>query len=295
MLRYAQHDTPSDAAKGRTEAMTRKSSADSGTPGESAPWSDEVPSAGLLIMNADDWGRDHETTDRTLECFLRGAVSSVSAMVFMEDSERAAAIARERGLDAGLHLNLTTSFSARNCSPELMERQRELARCLLRHRFSQVVFYPWLMRSFEYVVSAELDEFCRLYGAAAERLDGHHHMHLCANALLGGLLPHGTIVRRNFTFELGEKSFANRLYRRAVDGVLARHHRLTDFFLSLAPLEPPTRLKWIFSLARRFVVEVEMHPINPQEYRFLTSGEIFRHAGDCSIAPRYAVRPNGNA
>ncbi len=50
---------------------------------------------GVLIVNADDWGRDRETTDHTLECVVGGAVSSVSAMVFMEDSTRA--VLRLRG------------------------------------------------------------------------------------------------------------------------------------------------------------------------------------------------------
>src|SRR2546425_11816891 len=94
--------------------------------------------AGLLIVNADDWGRDPRTTGRILDCALWGAVSSVSAMVFMEDSERAAALARERRIEAGLHLNLTTPFSASACSSRLVERQQELAQCLLRHRFAQV-------------------------------------------------------------------------------------------------------------------------------------------------------------
>ena len=67
---------------------------------------------GFLIVNADDWGRDAETTDRIFECVVPGAVSSVSAMVFMQDSERAAGIAREHGIEAGLHLNFTTPFSA---------------------------------------------------------------------------------------------------------------------------------------------------------------------------------------
>src|ERR1051326_6627341 len=68
--------------------------------------------AGSLVINADDWGRDLENTSRTLDCIRRGSVSSVSAMVFMEDSERAAEIAQERKVDAGLHLNFTTAFSA---------------------------------------------------------------------------------------------------------------------------------------------------------------------------------------
>jgi predicted glycoside hydrolase/deacetylase ChbG (UPF0249 family) len=71
---------------------------------------DGVVSSGALIINADDWGRSRETTDRTLECWERGSISSVSAMVFMEDSVRAAALARERGIDTGLHLNFTTPF-----------------------------------------------------------------------------------------------------------------------------------------------------------------------------------------
>jgi len=240
-------------------------------------------------MNADDWGREPLTTNSILDCALRGAVSSVSAMVFMADSERAATMARERGIEAGLHLNLTTSFSAPGCPARLVERQQELARYLLRHRLAQVVFHPGLVRSFEYVVAAQLDEFRRLYGADPDRLDGHHHMHLCANMLLGGLLPPGTLVRRNFSFQAGEKSLWNRLYRRFVDDMLARRHRLVDFFFSLAPLEPPGRLQRIFSLAREFVVEVETHPVQPEEYRLLTGGEIFRLAGDVRIAPPSAV------
>ncbi|MGH9398426.1 MAG: ChbG/HpnK family deacetylase [Terriglobia bacterium] len=250
-------------------------------------------STGALIVNADDWGRDNETTDLTLECVLRGSVSSVSAMVFMEGSERAAVIARENGIDAGLHLNFTAPFSALHCPARLVEHQYRIANRLLRHRLAQALFYPTLMRSFEYVVSAQLDEFCRLYGAPPERLDGHHHMHLCANVFLGSLLPRGAVVRRNFSFEPGEKGFVNRLYRQVVDRMLARRHRLTDFFFSLNPLEPPGRLQRIFALARRFVVEVETHPVNPEEYRFLAEGEISRWIGVCPIASRFAVKPNG--
>ena len=245
--------------------------------------------AGLLIVNADDWGRDRETTERTLQCLQRGSVSSVSAMVFMEDSERAAAIAQERGIDGGLHLNLTTPFSALACAPRLLQRQQVLSRFLLRHPFARMVFCPWLVRDFEYVVAAQFDEFRRLYGIEPTRIDGHHHVHLCANLLFGKLLPADTLVRRNFSFQAGEKSFYNRLYRKAVDGILAQRHRLVDFLFALPPLEAPGRLQRIFSLARQFVVEVETHPINPKEYRFLAGGEVFRQARECCIAPRFMV------
>jgi hypothetical protein len=246
------------------------------------------PHAGVLIINADDWGRDHETTQRIFECASHASISSVSAMVFMEDSERAAALARESEIDAGLHLNFTTPFSASNCPAQLMECQQELAGHLRKHRLAQVIFDPRLVRSFEYVVAAQLDEFRRLYGTEPKRLDGHHHMHLCANVVWGRLLPSGTVVRRNFSFRPGEKSLGNRLYRGLVDRMLARRHHLVDFLFSLAPLEPVDRLDRIASIARRFVVEVETHPVNSEEYRFLMGDEILRRLGDLPIEARFA-------
>jgi predicted glycoside hydrolase/deacetylase ChbG (UPF0249 family) len=248
-----------------------------------------TPRTGLLIINADDWGRDEDTTDRISDCLIRQTVSSVSAMVFMKDSERAASIARERGIDAGLHLNFTTEFSAPNISRRLVENQQRIAAYLLRRRFNQIIFHPGLRRSFEYVVAAQREEFARLYGREAQRLDGHHHMHLCANVLLGGLLTPGTVVRRNFSFQRGEKSLANRLYRQAVDRRLARRHRIVDFLFSLPPFEPQSRLDRICSLAGQFVVEVETHPVHAAEFRFLTGSDVFRWAGDSMIAPHFAL------
>lgn len=256
---------------------------------------DTETSDGILIVNADDWGRDAETTARIFECVVPGAVSSVSAMVFMEDSARAAALARERGIDTGLHLNLTTTFSSKACPRGLVERQLKLSRYLRRGRFATVAFHPGLAPAFEYVVAAQVDEFHRLYGSGPQRIDGHHHAHLCANVLLQRLLPRGTLVRRNFSFQAGEKSIWNRLYRRFVDGALARRHQLTDFFFSLTPLEPASRLRRVGLLARRFVVEVATHPAQPEEYRFLRDKELFRRVGDVLIAPPSRVLARGIA
>jgi predicted glycoside hydrolase/deacetylase ChbG (UPF0249 family) len=227
-----------------------------------------------------------------LDCVVRGAVSSVSAMVFMEDSERAATLACERGIDTGLHLNFTSTFSAPGCPPRLMERQRQLTGYLRRHRLAQIVFHPGLVRSFEYVVAAQIDEFRRLYGADPNRLDGHHHMHLCANVVLGNLLPSGTLVRRNCSFQPREKSSLNRVYRWLLDGILSRRHRLVDYSFSLAPFDPPGRLQAIVSLARRCVVEVETHPAEPSEYRFLLGDDVLRWTKDVAIARAFRAVPS---
>lgn len=245
---------------------------------------------GALIVNADDWGHDRITTNRTAECIDRGAISSVSAMVFMEDSARAAELACERGIDAALHLNLTAPFTAPGVPAGLVEHQRRLSAYLLEHRYAQTIFHPALVNSFEFAVAAQLAEFVRLWGTEPRRIDGHHHMHLCLNVLLGKLLPGGTVVRRNFSFEPGEKSWLNRLYRRVLDRALEHRHRLADFLFSLTPLDPPARLGKIFSLACEFAVEVETHPVNPIEYQFLTGGDIFRWAGDTPVACGYVVR-----
>jgi predicted glycoside hydrolase/deacetylase ChbG (UPF0249 family) len=244
--------------------------------GEPTHVSGDPASVGWLMVNADDWGRDRENTDRTLDCVLYGAVATVSAMVFMEDSERAAAIASEKGINAGLHLNFTTRFSAPGASARLNEHQARLGKYLRRNRLAQALYHPGLANSFKYVVTAQLDEFSRLFGIAPTRLDGHHHMHLCANVLVKKLLPEGTMVRRNFSFQPGEKSYANRVYRRMIDRKLAARHSMTDYFFSLPPLEPASRLQRIFSLAQQFSVEVETHPVVPEEYKFLMSEEMLR-------------------
>jgi len=256
-------------------------------------------SANCLIVNADDWGRDIETTNRIVECVTIATVSATSAMVFMVDSERAADLARKRGIDCGLHLNFTMPFSALDCPLRVREHQQRVMQYLRRNRLARMVYHPGLASSFRYVATAQIEEFERLFGSKPRRLDGHHHMHLCANVLFDKLLPAGTLVRRNFSFRPGEKSRINRLYRAAIDRVLAQRHQLTDYFFSLPPLEPQSRIDEIFSIARRSIVEVETHPVNAPEYRFLTSGEILRRTRGLQIARGFTnpaqVRANSSA
>lgn len=256
----------------------------------------ELPGSypGALIINADDWGRNAETTNRILDCLTIGTVSSASAMVFMEDSKRAADIARERTVDCALHLNFTTPFSAVGTPTRVREHQERITRYLGRHRFARTVFHPGLVSSFEYLMSAQIEEFAKLFGQTPHRFDGHHHMHLCANVLFGGLMPAGAIVRRNFSFRPSEKGSLNRLYRRAIDRFLAGRYQIADYFFSLPPLEPPRRVEEILSIARHAIVELETHPVNPPEYRFLTA-ELPQRRDDLSISGAYLLRRNDAA
>jgi hypothetical protein len=243
----------------------------------------------MLIINADDWGCDAHTTRTALTCVERGSISSVSAMVFMEDSERAAAVARDRGIDAGLHLNLDTPFSKVPINSNLVEHQGRLAR-FLHSPFSRPFFHPGLVRSFEYVVSSQLAEYERLYSASPRRIDGHHHLHLAANVLFGGLLPLGTILRPHFSREPGEKRIRNSIFRCYTKLILPRSHRTVDGLFALPPLEPK-RLLQIFSRSRGITIEVETHPTNPVEFEFLTGGALFRLLGDIPLSRHHLPTP----
>lgn len=268
-----------------TEAKAMDSEAQSaGDVGLSSGATARYPSGGMLIINADDWGRDAQTTAKIFDCVRAGSVSAVSAMVFMEDSEKSAPLAREHGIDAGLHLNLTAQFSASNCSPQLLEHHRKIRARLSKHRWARLLLHPGLAPSFQYVVAAQLNEFRRLYGESPSRIDGHHHMHLCPNVIRAGLLPKGTIARRNFSFQPGEKSFLNRFYRNSVDRRLAQRHHLVDFLFNLSPIEPLSRLQRILSLAAESAVEVETHPVNTDEFEFLTDGKFLRLTEGVRIA-----------
>jgi len=243
---------------------------------------------GALIINADDWGRDCETTDRICECMRRGAVSSSSAMVFMADSERAAELALENGFDVGLHLNFTTAFSSARISPRLAEHQDLLRRYLRSNPIAKMVFHPGLAKAFRYVLSAQLEEFERLYKFPPRRIDGHHHMHLCANVLLGRLLPEGVIARRSFSFLPGDRRGLRVPYRSAIDRLLAKRHRIVDLFFSIAPLRPAERLHQIADLSHRFLVELETHPVIPAEYHFLRA--VGTEADATGMAPAHGFR-----
>lgn len=237
-----------------------------------------------LIINADDWGRNRETTDRILDCLKLGSVTATSAMVFMEDSERAASISREHEIDTGIHLNLTTPFSGATCGfKKLREHQEKISQFLRRSRIAQVIYNPLLASAFHYVIEAQIEEYARLYGNNPVRLDGHHHMHLCANVLFGRLLPKGTIVRRSFSKLPGEKGLANRSWRSFVNSRLESRYRVTDYFFSIEPLSPE-HLKAIVHLASHSVVEMETHPVNAEEYDFLTSGGLLEFSSTARIS-----------
>ena len=230
-------------------------------------------SRGLLIINADDWGGWRTATDAALACHHKSRITSVSAMVFMADSARAAALAREHGLDVGLHINLNQSFTAPNC-PVRVRQCQDRTRRFLRSARSALVFYnPWLRKEFHYAYQAQADEFVRLYGCEPSHFDGHQHMHLSSNLLVDRVIPRGRRVRRSFSFAPGEKSLVNRLYRRLVDYWLSRNYLVTDYFFGLPQCLKGGRLGRLVELSKTSRVEMMTHPEKEDEQRWLMGDE----------------------
>jgi chitin disaccharide deacetylase len=227
----------------------------------------------MLIINADDWGRSAVETDAAFRCYKANRITSVSAMVFMEDSERAAEFAKGDGLDVGLHLNFTERFVTNECCAALDEHQNELVRFLRRNKYSQLLYNPFLRNAFSYSYEAQTEEFVRLFGKQPSHIDGHHHMHLCANLFFTDMIPVGTKVRRNFSFWQGEKSLLNRTYRALVDRWLAGRYCLTDYFFDLTQCIEANKLDRVAALAMSSNVELMTHPIVRAEEKYLMSAE----------------------
>jgi len=230
----------------------------------------------VIIINADDWGRSRLETDAALACSAMGRVTSVSAMVFMQDSQRAAALAKEAGLAVGLHLNLNESFTCKDTPERLMARQQGVARFLNRSKLSRTLYHPFLTNKLEFVYQAQVEEFVRLYGAAPTHIDGHHHLHLCSNMLISRVIPRGLKVRRSFSLWPGDKGLVKRFYYNTLYGWLRRRYLVTDYFFSLEQCLATRRMESVLKLAKQSNVELMTHPGAYVERRYLQSDECLK-------------------
>jgi len=239
----------------------------------------------MLIINADDLGRDREATDSALKCYQNGRITSASFMVFMSDSQRAAALAMKAGIEIGLHLNFTEQFTGANCPPQISKYQASIRRFLKPRKRTHILYYPFLRRHFRCVVAAQLQEFSRLFARPPSHIDGHQHMHLSTNILADRLIPQGQRVRRNFSCLAGEKpgGLFKRTYLQTVDRFLGRNYRLTDYFFGLLGRYKKSveqeRIERVLLLAKGAAVELMTHPQKPAERQFLLSQEFARLLG----------------
>ena len=223
---------------------------------------------GLLIISADDWGADRQTTDAIQECFSAEAVSSVSAMVFMSDSSRGAELAAQGVKPVGLHLNLTEAFTDPACPEIVRRRQARIVRYFAGPKWRWWGFSPTLFTKIEDCIADQLDAFRGLYGHEPTHIDGHQHVHQSLGVMFARTLPAGTKMRPSFTFMPGEKSLPNRLTRRLVNRLMRSRFRCPRYFFSIRDIHPElggAGLEHRLDLANCATVEVMTHPGLPDE------------------------------
>jgi chitin disaccharide deacetylase len=229
-----------------------------------------VAHSGLLIINADDWGLDRAPTDAILECFRAGAITSATAMVWMSDSDRAAAIARDHHFPLGLHLNLIEPFTA---APEsIARRQRDVADRFRSRPLRALSYDPRLASGVDRCIADQLARFEELYGRPPTHVDGHRHMHISLNAVFASSLRAVGRYRAAFTFPRAESPAPKRVMRAAQNALIRRRFATTRYFFSIRTLHPALGGSGIdakLALARTSSVEVMVHPGEDDEHRLL--------------------------
>ena len=228
---------------------------------------------GLLVITADDWGCTRDITDAILECFMEGRVTTVSAMTHMEDSQRAAELARLYRIPVGLHLNFSEAYTGADVADSHWRHQAKLVRYFTSRRWKKWIFNPLISADVTACMKEQLDAFSALYGRAPSHIDGHHHVHLSPNVLLSSAFPSGIPVRRSYTYLPPESGKLNRAWRHMWNRYMTRRFLGTSYLFDMQSLDTsldraamPDKL----TVAHGFPVEVMTHPGSPREFDFLT-------------------------
>lgn len=219
--------------------------------------------AGLLIVNADDWGMDRDTTTAIARCLEAGSVTSLSAMVGMLGSEEAAHLELAPALTPGLHINLTEPFTAAGIDEDVRARQARLAHYFGGPSRRRWGVSPALFRDIERAIADQLAEFRRLYGREPSHFDGHEHIHQSLAVLAARTLPSGAKMRPSFTYLAGEKSPLNRATRSLINRGLRARFRAPRYFFSIRDMHPAlggTAMEEKLALSSGSAVEVMTHP-----------------------------------
>lgn len=230
----------------------------------------------MLIVNADDWGYNMATTDAIATAFRAGRVTSASAMVFMHDSERAAALADQESLPVGLHLNLMERYTAERVARAIRRRQELVVSSFQVSQRPRWLADWKLSPRVRQCLEDQIDEFTHLYATAPTHVDGHQHGHLSTPVLRSLARDPRPSVRCSFTFRRGEKSALNRALRFTLNRYIRTRFHSTDRFYSIRALHPRLGgygLEGALAESHRVDVEIMVHPGLRDELEILMSDD----------------------
>ena len=214
----------------------------------------------MLIINADDFGKNKKTTNRICECFSRGRVTSATAMMFMSDSENAARIALRHNLGIGLHLNFSSSFTMMDLETDLIVKHERIVRYFTWHKYIRLFYNPFITGDVKQCFKSQYNEFLRLYGKEPTHIDGHHYLHLCANVVFGNVIPDGIKIRRSITYPDKTKNLKKNIMKRFVwsffDKEILKKHLSTNYFFELDSNFQLDELRIVIERAKESNVEL---------------------------------------
>lgn len=228
-----------------------------------------------LIVNADDFGWNPQATDLTLEAFAAGRITSTTALVYMEDSDRAAPLGREAGLPVGLHVNLTDPYTAASVPEDVRRRQLELCREFAgaKLRLRSWTYDPRLRSAVATVIGDQLHRFEEIYGSTPTHADGHNHVHSCPDVALSPALRGVTKMRDGLRTAPSARTAMAKA--RAARRTLTYRGKLrTRYFFDIAELFREMTEEEIAArvgLAGETSVEIMAHPAFAHEWEALTS------------------------
>jgi predicted glycoside hydrolase/deacetylase ChbG (UPF0249 family) len=232
-----------------------------------------------LIVNADDLGYNAHHTDTTLECLTARRITSATAMVYMEDSDRASAILKHADLGIGVHLNLSEAFTDPRTPRGVRARQARLLSRFHEHgprRLRRWLYDPLIQAEVERSIADQFQRFQELYGRPPTHVDGHQHVHLSPNVFLARAIPSGTAFRNSLNRYPVTRSAVG-IARTVRQRAISARFRSTDHLFDIndvdpRPLAPGQADHWL-RLADSAAVEVMAHPGFPQEFDCLMSPE----------------------
>ncbi|KAJ6656525.1 hypothetical protein lerEdw1_003650 [Lerista edwardsae] len=139
-----------------------------------------MPRAALkLIVTGDDFGYCPKRNQGIVECFLAGAVSSVSLLVNGSAVSNAVQLAKRHRIPIGLHANLSEGSPV---CPALKEKSSLLneegvfhGKMGIRTALAEGVLK---MSEVKQELTAQVNLFCELMGHMPHHMDGHQHVHV---------------------------------------------------------------------------------------------------------------------
>lgn len=219
-----------------------------------------------LIINADDFGKDHDTTMAICEAFEKGLIMRTTLMANCEGAKEAMTLAKEKGFadKVGVHLNLTHGHpltDSMSANLLMCDKNGHFTADFHRNTFKRFV----LDKKTRNDITKELDAQIRRYeelGGTLFHLDSHHHVHTDMS-VLSAIMP---LVRKyNIkSMRLGRNLYHGgnplmRLYKKMLNGKIGAINKDTcNYFGSVEDFE---KYGVSESFRNENVIEIMVHPM----------------------------------